>query len=217
MKKMWLCLALAGALLFAAGCGSKKELVLFEPDSIPVWRSVDEEQVAERAANAPMVELNTNYGRIVLELFEEEAPLTVDNFLEYVRSGFYNGTVFHRVESGLVIQGGGYTEALERKETRDPIPNEAGNGLRNVRGTVGLARTQEMDSGTSQFYINLVDNRGFDGDGVTGGYAVFGRVYEGMDVVDRIGLVETERQGGLRTVPVEPVVVETARILRDAN
>lgn len=200
--------------LLLGGCGSKEELALYEPDSVQVWQTVNEEQRAERAANSPMVELETTEGVIVLELFAEEAPESVENFLEYVRSGFYDGTIFHRVESGLVIQGGGFTAEMERKETLDPIANEAGNGLRNRRGTVGVARTQAMDSGTSQFYINLVDNSGFDGDGVTGGYAVFGRVYDGMDVVDRIGLVETGQSGRMRNVPVEPVVVESARVVQ---
>jgi peptidyl-prolyl cis-trans isomerase A (cyclophilin A) len=111
----------------------------------------------------------------------------------------------------MVVQGGGFTASMERKETRDPIPNEAGNGLRNLRGTLGMARTMEMASGTSQFYINLVDNRGFNGDGVTSGYAVFGRVYEGMDVVDSMVLMETTGVAGMNNVPVEPVIIQSAK------
>lgn len=216
MRMLWIWIPLVGGLVLG-GCGSKQELELYEPDSVQVWRTVNEEERTERAANSPIVELQTTEGAIVLELFAEDAPESVENFLDYVRSGFYDGTIFHRVESGLVIQGGGYTREMERKETAEPIANEAGNGLRNRRGTVGVARTQAMDSGTSQFYINLVDNAGFDGDGESGGYAVFGRVYEGMDVVDRIGLVETGQSGGMRNVPVEPVVVESARVLQSGR
>jgi cyclophilin family peptidyl-prolyl cis-trans isomerase len=195
------------------GCRSKKELELYAPGDTEVWQTVDREERARQAANNPMVELVTNRGRIVLELFEEEAPRSVENFLEYAEDGFYEDTLFHRVEEGLVIQGGGFTEDMERKETRAPIPNEAGNGLRNLRGTVGMARTQAMNSATSQFYINLVDNAAFNGDGETGGYAVFGRVYEGMDVVDAIAMVETGTEGGMRNVPLAPVVIEEVRVL----
>lgn len=193
------------------GCRSKSELELYRPGDMEVWRTVETEKLRERSEARPHVALETNMGTIIIELFEDAAPVTVENFLEYVESGFYEGTIFHRVEPGMVIQGGGFTVDLERKETRPPIRNEAGNGLRNVRGTVGAARTSDMDSATSQFYINLVDNPGFNGDGVTGGYTVFGRVYEGMDVVDAIALVETGSEGRLNTVPVEPVVVESAR------
>jgi peptidyl-prolyl cis-trans isomerase A (cyclophilin A) len=199
------------ALLFIiglAGCRSKNELELYRPGDTKVWRTVETEDLREYQATLPRVELVTSLGRIVVELYEEQAPVSVANFLEYVNEGFYDGTIFHRVDTAQgVVQTGGFEPGMLRKEPGDPIINEAGNGLRNLRGTLGVARTSDMNSGTSQFYINLVDNPGFNGDGVTGGYAVFGRVYEGMDVVDAIALVET----GTDTVPEEPVIIESAR------
>ena len=189
-----------------AGCRSKKELDLYEPGDMKVWRTVETENLEAYQESLPRVELETNKGTIVLELYDDQAPVSVENFLEYVNEGFYDGTIFHRVESGMVIQGGGFDMDMNRKETDEPIINEAGNGLRNRRGTVGVARTSDMNSGTSQFYINLTDNSGFDGDGITGGYAVFGRVYDGMHVVDAIALVET----GDDTIPDEPVIILSA-------
>lgn len=200
--------------LALAGCRGKPELVLLKPGDTQVWRTVDVGELTQAAEARPRVRLETNMGPIVIELFESAAPETVANFLQYVEDGFYDGTIFHRVEPGLVIQGGGFTASMVRKPTRDPIPNEAGNGLRNARGTVGAARTMDMNSATSQFYINLQDNAGFNGDGVTSGYAVFGRVYEGMDIVDAIAFVETGPNGQMQNVPVEPVVVQSARLLR---
>lgn len=198
-------------LLGFTGCRSKKELVLYHPGDTQVWHTVQADDLRRLAEERPRVEIETTKGSFVIELFKDEAPLSVANFLEYVNGGFYEGTVFHRIEPGLVIQGGGFTADLEKKETSDPIPNEAGNGIRNIRGTVGVARTADMNSGTSQFYINLLDNPGFNGDGVNDGYAVFGRVYSGMDVVDSIAMVETTDQGMLSNVPVEPVEVLSAK------
>jgi peptidyl-prolyl cis-trans isomerase A (cyclophilin A) len=202
------------SLFVFAGCRGKPELVLLKPGETEVWRKVDTRELAEVSDSRPRVRLETSMGPIIIELFEDAAPLTVANFLQYVEDTFYDGTIFHRVEPGLVIQGGGFTEAMQRKTTRDPIANEAGNGLRNARGTIGAARTMEMDSATSQFYINLQDNSGFNGDGVTGGYAVFGRVYEGMEIVDTIAFVETDVRSGMQNVPVEPVVILSAERLR---
>jgi cyclophilin family peptidyl-prolyl cis-trans isomerase len=191
-----------------SGCRSKDELELYRPGDTKVWRTVETADLREYQASLPRVELVTSKGRFVVELYEEQAPVSVANFLEYVNEGFYDGTIFHRVDTAQgVVQGGGFEPGMVRKETDDPIINEADNGLRNLRGTLGVARTSDMNSGTSQFYINLVDNPGFNGDGVTGGYAVFGRVYEGMEVVDAIALVET----GSDTVPEESVVIESAR------
>jgi peptidyl-prolyl cis-trans isomerase A (cyclophilin A) len=197
-------------LALLSGCRSKNELDLIEPGEVRAWQTVETEELRERAEERPRVRLETTMGPIVIELFDNASPVTVENFLQYVEDGFYDETIFHRVEPGLVIQGGGFTRDMDRKETRDPIVNEAGNGLRNLRGTVGAARTREMDSATSQFYINLVDNQGFNGDGETGGYAVFGRVYEGMDIVDRIALVDTGSAGGLSNVPEDPIVILSA-------
>lgn len=193
-----------------AGCRGKPELVLLRPGDTQVWDKVDTEELAEAVESRPRVRLETTMGPIVIELFEDAAPLSVANFLQYVEEGFYNGTIFHRVEPGLVIQGGGFTKAMTRKRTREPIANEASNGLRNARGTIGAARTMEMDSATSQFYVNLQDNSGFNGDGITSGYAVFGRVYEGMDIVDAIAFVETGPSGQMQNVPVEPIEILSA-------
>lgn len=169
-------------------------------------------------APPPRVALETNMGRIVLELYPDKAPKTVENFLQYVRDGHYNGTIFHRVIDGFMIQGGGFTADLQLKPVRAPIENEARNGLSNLRGTVAMARTGEPHSAQAQFFINVVDNPRLDfvsdQSGFTWGYAVFGKVVEGMDVVDRIRAVETGAQGPLaRDVPLKPVVIERAEIL----
>lgn len=167
--------------------------------------------LADDQGDPPMVVFETNFGDITLELFAEEAPITVENFLRYVDDGFYDGTIFHRVIPGFVIQGGGFTEEMQQKSTRDPIRNEADNGLKNTRGSLSMARTQQVDSATSQFFINLADNAFLDHGSRDFGYAVFARVVEGMDVVDRIAGVSTGNRGMHQDVPEEPVVVETAR------
>ncbi len=171
---------------------------------------------AAAAADSPRVALKTTKGTIVLELYPDKAPRTVENFLRYVREGFYSGTVFHRVIPGFVIQGGGLTPDLQPKPTRAPIPNEAKNGLSNRRGTVAMARTMVVDSATSQFFVNLADNTFLDhrSDTPQGfGYAVFGRVVDGMDVVDAIATVPTGTVKGFRDVPREAVVIESAEVL----
>jgi len=162
------------------------------------------------APGNPVVVIETSLGTITAELFKDRAPVSVENFLQYVREGHYSGTIWHRVVPGYVVQGGGYTAELVEKATRPPIQNEATNGLSNVRGTLAMARTRQARSATSQFYINLVNNpsldhRGFSPDDF--GYAVFGRVLEGMDVVDRIGAVKTSSRDGMDTVPVVPVLI----------
>jgi len=164
------------------------------------------------AAGNPVVVISTSLGDITVELFKERAPVSVDNFLQYVNDGFYPGTIFHRVVRGMVIQGGGFDAALKEKETRKPIQNEATNKLRNLRGTVAMARTRALRSATSQFYINVADNPDFDHRGFTPadfGYAVFGRVIAGMDVVDKIAAVQTHSTGGMDEVPVEPVLIKS--------
>lgn len=157
-----------------------------------------------------MVKLETSEGDILIEFFPEEAPITVENFLQYVDDGFFNETIFHRVLPGFVIQGGGFTSEMDRKETRDKIKNEADNGLKNERGTLSMARTAEVDSATSQFFINLSDNVPLDHGERDFGYAVFAKVVEGMDVVDKIAQVETSNSGMHQNVPVEPVIVNSA-------
>jgi len=176
--------------------------------------------VAQQEAGNPQVTLHTNRGDITLELYPQEAPKTVENFLQYVKDGFYDGTVFHRVISHFMIQGGGMLVVnddngmqLLPKPTRDPIVNEADNGLKNTRGTVAMARTNNVDSATSQFFINVEINSSLDhtgkDDSRAWGYAVFGRVIDGMDVVDDIRFVET----GPQDVPVEAVVIESVEVL----
>lgn len=167
----------------------------------------------------PRVELQTSLGRIVLELYPEKAPRTVANFLSYVRDGHYNGSVFHRVIADLLIQGGAFTADLQQKPERAPIPNEANNGLSNLRGTLSAARrASEKDSATAQFFINSVDNRQLDyrGDAtpMLTGFCVFGRVVEGMDVVDKIRMVPTAaRLPFPADVPVMPVVMERVSVV----
>jgi peptidyl-prolyl cis-trans isomerase A (cyclophilin A) len=159
-----------------------------------------------------MVRFETSLGDFVIEFFPAEAPVTVENFLQYVDDGHFEGTVFHRVIPGFVIQGGGLTEDMSQKATRAPIANEATNGLRNLRGTLSMARTNDVNSATSQFFVNLVDNAFLDHQGPRNyGYAVFARVVEGMDVVDKIAAVQTGRRRGHDDVPTEPVVVKAAR------
>jgi cyclophilin family peptidyl-prolyl cis-trans isomerase len=158
-----------------------------------------------------MVIFSTTLGDFTIELLEAEAPITVENFLGYVDDGFFDGTIFHRVIPGFVIQGGGFTADMDRKTTRDAIKNEADNGLKNLRGTLSMARTLDINSATSQFFVNLQDNDVLDHGARDFGYAVFGRVSEGMDVVDAIAAVKTGSHSGHRDVPVEPVVVRVAK------
>ncbi len=158
-----------------------------------------------------MVVFSTNFGDIKLEMMPEEAPVTVENFLKYVDEGFFDGTIFHRVIPGFVIQGGGFTSDMEQKATHDPIKNEADNGVKNLRGSLSMARTQVVDSATSQFFINLVDNAFLDHGERDFGYAVFAKVVDGMDVVDKIAAVQTADYGMHQNVPVEPVVVNSAK------
>ncbi|MXZ38118.1 MAG: peptidyl-prolyl cis-trans isomerase [Holophagales bacterium] len=158
----------------------------------------------------PRVALETSHGTIVLELNPEKAPITVENFLDYVDRGWYDGTIFHRTIEDFMIQGGGFTSDLQKKITRPPIQNEAGNGLSNVRGSVAMARTQELHSATAQFFINHADNESLDSYG--GGYAVFGKVVEGMEVVDAIATVEVNRPGQLSEAqPVETIVIKSVK------
>ncbi|MFB4203602.1 Peptidyl-prolyl cis-trans isomerase A [wastewater metagenome] len=162
------------------------------------------------AAPQPEVVFHTNRGDIRIALYAERAPVTVENFLAYVDAGFYDGTIFHRVIPGFVIQGGGFTEDMQRKSTREPIENEADNGLDNERGTLSMARTQAVDSATSQFFINLADNAFLDHGERDFGYAVFARVVDGMDVVDEMAGVPTGRASGMSDVPRQTLVIESA-------
>lgn len=169
------------------------------------------------AVAGTLVKLQTNLGDIVLELNDEKAPNTVANFISYVNDGFYNGTIFHRVIDGFMIQGGGFTENLQKKGTKAPIKNEADNGLKNLRGTVAMARTNAPHSATAQFFINVVNNDFLDYRSSTPrgwGYAVFGRVVQGMDVVDKIRKIPTGPGGPFpKDVPQAPVVIEQASVM----
>ncbi len=161
-----------------------------------------------------MIKFTTNHGEILIELNEEKAPVTCNNFKQYVTDGHYDGTIFHRVIKGFMIQGGGFMPDMMQKATRDNIENEAKNGLSNERGTLAMARTMEPHSASAQFFINVKDNDFLDYPGQDGwGYCVFGEVTKGMDVVDSIEQVTTGNSGGHGDVPVEPVIVEKAEII----
>jgi peptidyl-prolyl cis-trans isomerase A (cyclophilin A) len=163
----------------------------------------------------PQVALKTSMGEIVLELNPEKAPITVDNFLKYVKSGFYKGTIFHRVIDGFMIQGGGMDAQFHGRRTNKPIKNESNNGLTNAKYTVAMARESNPDSATSQFFINVVDNPGLDYPNMQGsGYTVFGKVVKGQDVVDKIKSVVVDDIHGLENVPVTPVAIRSATILK---
>ena len=157
------------------------------------------------------VKLTTSLGPITIELDDQKAPVSAANFLQYVDSGHYDGTIFHRVIDGFMIQGGGFTPDMTQKPTKAPIKNEAGNGLQNRRGTLAMARTSVVDSATAQFFINLTDNDFLNHGSRDFGYAVFGRVVDGMDVVDAIAKVPTGRKGAYEGVPSEPVVIQSVK------
>ncbi len=169
--------------------------------------------MAAAAADSPKVRLTTSAGDVVLELYPDKAPKSVENFLQYVRDKHYDGTVFHRVMDGFMIQGGGFTADLNQKPTRAPIPLEASNGLKNDRGTIAMARTANPNSATAQFFINLVNNALLNAPSPDGhGYAVFGKVVAGMDVVDKIKGVAVGNQGPHQNVPKTPVTILKATL-----
>jgi cyclophilin family peptidyl-prolyl cis-trans isomerase len=172
------------------------------------------------APAGPRAVLETNHGEIEIELYADKAPKGVANFLKYAESGFYNGTIFHRVVRGFVVQGGGFDVDMNKRPTLPPIPNEADNGLANDLWTVAYARTPDPHSATSQFFINLRQNPALDHQGKTAqgwGYAVFGRVVRGMDAVDKIGNLPVGLKGGHPTVPTEPAIVQKVRIIRSGS
>jgi cyclophilin family peptidyl-prolyl cis-trans isomerase len=190
LMRIFSLLALAGCVLGVVGCGGS--------DGTP-----------KGPGKSQVVVIETTMGNIKAELYPDKAPVTVENFLGYVDDKFYDGTIFHRVIDGFMIQGGGLTPEMREKGTRKPIKNEAGNGLKNERGTLAMARTNDPNSATAQFYINVKDNKGLDRDGDPNGvgYAVFGKVIGGMEVVDKIKAVKT----GAQDVPVETVVIKSVR------
>jgi cyclophilin family peptidyl-prolyl cis-trans isomerase len=182
------------------------------PDGTPSGKS----GAAPAPAKGPRVKISTTLGDFVVELFADKAPLSTKNFLRYVDEKFYDGTIFHRVMSDFMVQGGGFTESLEQKPTHEPIKNEADNGLSNARGTLAMARTPIVDSATAQWFVNVVDNQRLDhaGPGPRFGYAVFGKVVQGMDVVDKIRDTPVEQRGPQFThLPSTTVVIKSARRL----
>ena len=191
-----------------------KLLALLFGSALSAGLTFAQEEQAEVVSTDPRVNVVTNAGSFVIELDMDRAPLTVENFLAYAREGHYDGTIFHRVIQGFVAQAGGYTGDFQLKPTERMVVNEAGNGLSNLRGTVGLARTSDPHSGNSQFYINLVDNLDLNPRPTRWGYAVFGTVVEGMEVVDEIGHAPTGANGPFeRNVPVQNIVIERVEVL----
>ncbi|GAC1328610.1 MAG: peptidylprolyl isomerase PpiA [Steroidobacteraceae bacterium] len=160
-----------------------------------------------------MIRFETTLGDFTVELFEKEAPLSAANFLRYIEDEFFDGTIFHRIVPGFVIQGGGFTEDMTQKSTQPPVKNEADNGLKNARGTLSMARTNDINSATSQFFVNLKDNDFLDHSRGNFGYAVFARVTAGMDIVDKIAAVKTGRRRGFDDVPVDAVIMKSVRVL----
>lgn len=198
-RSHWLPVALAGC--FAASMLAS-----------PSWAA---EPASPAAATATRVAFETSEGRIVVEVNADKAPKTVANFLQYVNDGFYDGTIFHRVIKTFMIQGGGFTPDMTQKPTRAPIPIESSNGLKNVRGTIAMARTGDPNSATAQFFINVVDNSMLDYPRPDGhGYTVFGNVVEGMDVVDKIRAVQTGPHGSFQDVPTKTVLIKSARVVK---
>ena len=172
----------------------------------------------QETGDKPLLQIETSLGTMVAELDAEKAPESAKNFLQYVESGHFDGTIFHRVIKDFMIQGGGFTITMERKPTSDPIVNEAKNGLKNKRGTLAMARTADPHSATAQFFINHRDNAFLDYPGSDGwGYTVFGKLVSGQDVLDKIAAVKTATRSGMQNVPAEPVVIQSIRLLEEAD
>ena len=198
------------------GCKPKSQTE--QTGAVTTSNQPPKEPIEEKPMSNTQVRLTTNYGDIVIELDADKAPITTANFLNYVEQGFYDGTIFHRVITGFMIQGGGFTPDMKQKKTNPPIKNEASNGLKNKRGTIAMARTSNPDSATAQFFINLVDNGFLDYvAGKNPGYAVFGKVIEGMDTVDKIAAVKTGKSAGMDDVPTKPVVIESAKLVESTE
>jgi peptidyl-prolyl cis-trans isomerase A (cyclophilin A) len=207
--KLLLVAVLVPAVLVSAACKQKDNSARNTAQSTPAG------DTSETQGGNPVVIISTSKGDIKVELFKNEAPITVENFLSYVNDGFYDGTIFHRVIPNFMIQGGGFTPDFVQKETKAPIKNEATNGLKNDRGTLAMARTQAVDSATSQFFINLVGNDFLNNGARDYGYAVFGKVVDGMDVVDAIAAVPTDNKGMHGKVPTEDVVIESVKVVEE--
>ena len=205
--KLLLVAVLVPAMLVTAACKQKDNSAQNTAQSTPAG------DTSETQGGNPVVIISTSKGDIKVELFKNEAPVTVENFLSYVNDGFYDGTIFHRVIPNFMVQGGGFTPDFVQKPTKAPIKNEANNGLKNDRGTLAMARTQVVDSATSQFFINIVNNDFLNNGARDFGYAVFGKVIDGMDVVDAIAAVPTGNKGMHGDVPTEDVVIESVKVV----
>ncbi|MGD9651896.1 MAG: peptidylprolyl isomerase [Candidatus Dadabacteria bacterium] len=205
--KLLLVAVLVPAMLVTAACKQKDNSAQNTAQSTPAG------DTSETQGGNPVVIISTSKGDIKVELFKNEAPVTVENFLSYVNDGFYDGTIFHRVIPNFMVQGGGFTPDFAQKPTKAPIKNEANNGLKNDRGTLAMARTQVVDSATSQFFINVVNNDFLNNGARDFGYAVFGKVIDGMDVVDAIAAVPTSNKGMHGDVPTEDVVIESVKVV----
>ena len=217
--KGFLAISIAATLViyFAIGCKAEDRSGTQEPVSAESAAQVQKKAGAAKAVKTghPRVRMKTSAGDIVLELDAEKAPLSVENFLTYAKDGVYNGTIFHRVIPDFMIQGGGFEPGMKKKSARSPIRNEAHNGLKNKKGTIAMARTSSVDSATNQFFINCKDNAFLDHRGKDSrsyGYAVFGRVVEGMDVVEAIEKVPTGSKGAYQNLPRENVVIESVTV-----
>jgi peptidyl-prolyl cis-trans isomerase A (cyclophilin A) len=206
--KLVLVALLVPAVLISTACKQKDNSAQNTAESTPAG------DTSQTQGGNPVVIISTSKGDIKVELFKNEAPVTVENFLSYVNDGFYDGTIFHRVIPSFMIQGGGFTPDFAQKPTKAPIKNEANNGLKNDRGTLAMARTQVVDSATSQFFINLVNNDFLNNGARDYGYAVFGKVVDGMDVVDAIAAVPTDNKGMHGNVPTEDVVIESVKVVQ---
>jgi len=201
ISKYWFC-GLLTAVVLVCGCGEGAKKANFKRTMM--------------TSETKTVKLETSMGNIVIELNEQAAPVTVKNFLGYVNEGFFDGTIFHRVIPNFMIQGGGFTDQMVEKQRRTPIVNEAKNGLKNERGTIAMARTNDPDSATCQFFINHKDNDFLNYvENGNPGYAVFGKIIEGMDVVDAIASVVTTTRMGYNDVPVNPVEIKSARVVSE--
>jgi len=207
MKRKKICIPVVA--LFAAALFSGVFSTAHEAQAMQENKTVKKME-SKKMENIEVV-FSTNQGDFTIELYADKAPITVKNFLAYVDEGFFSDTIFHRVIPGFMIQGGGFKKDMSQKPTKAPIKNEADNGLRNSRGTLAMARTGVVDSATAQFFINLTDNSFLDHGVRDFGYAVFGKVVSGMDVVDKIAAVKTATTGGHQNVPVEPVIVTGAK------
>jgi len=207
MKRKKICIPVVA--LFAAALFSGVFSTAHEAQAMQENKTVKKME-SKKMENTEVV-FSTNQGDFTIELYADKAPITVKNFLAYVDEGFFSDTIFHRVIPGFMIQGGGFKKDMSQKPTKAPIKNEADNGLRNSRGTLAMARTGVVDSATAQFFINLTDNSFLDHGVRDFGYAVFGKVVSGMDVVDKIAAVKTATTGGHQNVPVEPVIVTGAK------